>query len=161
MRKPLPPIRSARVTILMGGFLCLSTAILPATQSLRDAVLRGKISLGGKTMDYSLQVVYQPDGWLGHPEINTSVRSITMTLGKHVVVFPRRAFRYFRDAAAPEAPFTSYPDNTHGRFYLSGGDGEKSYRLAFEFNGDGLLTRELYRHMETTPEVMHFNQRDR
>ena len=108
-------------------------------------------------MDYSLRVVYQPDGWLGHSEINTSVRSITMTLGKHVVSFPRESFRNFHDAAAPGSPFTSYPDNTHGRFYLSGGDGEKSYRIAYEFDKHRLLSRELYRHMATKPEIMHFD----
>ena len=89
---------------------------LYAEQSLREAVLRGKISMGGKTSNYCLRVSYQRDSSGGYPADSTTIRSITITLGNNRIIFPQKAFQYFYGAAAPEAPSTSYPDDTHGRF---------------------------------------------
>ncbi len=153
-------MRALLVVSLAGLLLCASANIVCASQ-LREAILGGNVTLDDTATNYRLKVTYKPDASGSYPKSSTSIAPIVLTIGIRDIIFPRKAFQYFHDASSPTPLFTSYPDNNHGRFYMSGGDGEKSYRIGFVFDKYRLLSRELYKHMETQPEVVHFDRKSR
>ena len=153
-------MRSLRAALFL-ALLLISSATVQARQALDEAVLRGTTYLDGRMVPYRLRVVYQPTDWRGLASIDRRVKSITLRLGKREIAFPRKAYADLYQALGPTAVFEHGEHDTWGRFEITGGDGEKSYTAAFNFTKDRLVSREYYRHMETTPTVIRFSEIDR
>jgi len=125
-------------------------------QVLDRVSIEGEVSNKRELQLYSLDVVYKPMKTKGAEIRWRQIKSISLILSGKKIEFPKTAFEDLTFAHEP-TPLKTDAVTGNRHFEVGGGDGELSYRVVFYVNDEGLVRRELFRHMVKKPEVLRFH----
>ncbi len=141
---------------------CCCGAFSPRAQIVDEVVYRGRVSINGQLLAYTLHIVCQPDGWRGKSDIDRVVTSIKLSLDGFDISFPPEALKNLSGAPLPTVLHTSSTDDSQGEFDIPAGYGRKEFTATFLFDKDHLLSRKShYDRLESADmpdEIIHFDK---